>query len=203
MADTRSREGLMLELEQLRSILDAGAGIVASSLRRAHGSESHFRGATMEGRTILGIAGAAVAAAIGISTAAARNSAGEVTSAGAVSAFEVRIGDCFDDEAFENTEISEVPAVPCSQPPDNEGYATFDLTGEWPGVERVQELAHDGCLDRFVGAIGKSYEDSEIDFTTMYPTEGSWTERSDREVICVGYHMEYKELTTSVIGSGR
>lgn len=157
----------------------------------------------MEGRSIIGIAGAAVAAAIGITTAAQRNSDGEITSAGDVSAFEVRVGDCFDDEAFENTEISEVPAVPCSEPHDNEVYATFDLTGEWPGVDRAQELAHEGCYDRFAGAIGRTYEDSEIEFTTMYPTEGSWNERNDREVICVGYHVELEKLTGSVIGSGR
>jgi hypothetical protein len=156
-----------------------------------------------DGRSILGIAGAAVATVIGITTVAERNSDGEITGAGAVSAFEMRVGDCFGDEAFENTEISEVPAVPCSQPHDNEVYATFDLSGEWPGSERVEELAHEGCLERFVGAIGKSYEDSEIDYTPIYPTEGSWTERNDREVVCVGYHMEYEELTGSIIGSRR
>ena len=155
----------------------------------------------LEGRSIATIAGAAVAAVIGITTAAERNSAGEITTAGTLGAFEMRVGDCFDDEAFEATEISEVPAVPCSQPHDNEVYAVFDIVGEWPGDERVEELAHEGCYERFAGAIGKTYEDSVIDFTTLYPTEGSWTQRDDREVICVGYHMEYEKLTGSIVGS--
>ncbi|MGE0159863.1 MAG: septum formation family protein [Gemmatimonadales bacterium] len=157
----------------------------------------------LEGRSILGIAGAAVAAVIGITTAAQRNDAGEITAAGAVDAFEVRLGDCFDDEAFESSEISEIPAVPCSQPHDNEIYALFDIQGEWPGSEGVEEIAYQGCLDRFAGAIGKAYEDSEIDYTVLYPTEGSWKQRNDREVICVGYHMEYEKLTGSIRGSGR
>ena len=157
----------------------------------------------MEGRSIIAIAGAAVAAVIGISTAAERNSAGEITSAGVVDAFEVRVGDCFDDEAFETTEISEVPGVPCSEPHDNEVYAAFDLSGdEWPGDERIEELAYEGCLERFAGAIGKSYENSVIDYTTIYPSQGSWKQRDDREVICVAYHMEFEELTGSIIGSG-
>jgi hypothetical protein len=112
------------------------------------------------------------------------------------------VGDCFDDEAFASTEISEIPGVPCSQPHDNEIYATFDLPGEWPGDERVEELAYSGCFDRFEAAIGKSYEDSVIDYTTIYPSAGSWKQLDDREVICVGYHMEYEQLTGSILGSG-
>ena len=156
----------------------------------------------MEGRSILGIAGAAVAAVIGITSAAQRNDAGEITAAGSVGAFEVRVGDCFNDEAFENTEISEISAVPCSEPHDNEVYAAFDITGEWPGDERVEQLAYEGCLERFAGAVGRSYEESVIDYTTIYPTQGSWNQRNDREVLCVGYHMEAEKLNGSIRGSG-
>jgi hypothetical protein len=155
----------------------------------------------LEGRSMFAAAGAVVAAIVGFNAAAERNAAGEITTAGAVGAFEVRVGDCFDDEVFENTEISEIPAVPCTQPHDNEVYATFDISGEWPGVERVEELAYEGCLERFAGAIGKGYEDSVIDYTTMYPTEGSWERVDDREVICIGYHMEFEKLTGTIIGS--
>jgi hypothetical protein len=156
----------------------------------------------VEGRSILGTAAALVAAAIGFNTVAERNASGEITAAGSVDAFEVQVGDCFDDEAFENPEISQLPAVPCSAPHDNEVYATFDLTGEWPGDERVEELAFEGCHERFAGAIGKSYEDSVIDYTAIYPSEGSWKRGDDREVICVAYHMEYEKLSGTVIGKG-
>ena len=157
----------------------------------------------LDGRNILATVGGVVAAVIGINTMAERNAAGEITTAGSVDAFEVQVGDCFDDEAFASTEISEVPAIPCAQPHDNEVYAAFDISGDkWPGDERVEELAYEGCLDRFAGVIGKSYEDSVIDYTVIYPSEGSWIQRADREVLCVGYHMEYEELTGSIIGSG-
>jgi hypothetical protein len=154
-------------------------------------------------RSMVAAGAVAVAAAIGLSTAAQRNESGQITTAGSVDAFEMRVGDCFDDSAFDSDEISEVAGIPCSEPHDNEVYATFDVSGEWPGEERIEELAFEGCYDRFEGAIGKSYEDSVIDYTTIYPSQGSWKQRDDREVICVAYHMEYDKLTGSVLGSGR
>jgi len=156
----------------------------------------------LEGRSILTIAGAAVAAAVGISAAAERNAAGDIMTAGAVNAFEVRVGDCFDDGAFASSEVSEIPGVPCSQPHDNEIYATFDILGDWPGEERIEESASEGCYDRFADAIGRVYEESVIEYTIIYPSQGSWKQQGDREVICVGYHMEYEKLTGSIIGSG-
>ena len=157
----------------------------------------------LEGHNVIKGAVAVVAAAIGISTAATRNPAGEITGAGSVGAFEMRVGDCFDDEAFAATQISEVPAVPCSQPHDNEVYATFDIPGDkWMGDERVEELAFEGCLERFAGSVGRSYEESVYDFTAIWPSEGSWKRLDDREVLCVGYHMEFETLTGTIIGSG-
>ena len=155
-----------------------------------------------EGRNIIVAAGVAVAAALGISSMAQRNDAGEIMEAGTVDAFEVRVGDCFQDAAFASEDVSEVPGIPCSDPHDNEVFAVFDVPGDWPGDEAIEEMAYQGCYDRFAGAIGKSYEESIIDYTVIYPSEGSWQERGDREVLCVGYHMEYEQLTGSIIGSG-
>lgn len=155
-----------------------------------------------EGRSPFAIAVAVVAAAIGISTAAERNDAGEITAAGSVDAFQIQVGDCFDDEAFSTSDIAEVPGVPCAEPHDNEVYAAFDISGEWPGKERVEQLADEGCYERFSDVVGKSYEESVIAYTTIYPSQGSWKQLDDREVLCVGYHMELEKLTGSIIGSG-
>lgn len=156
----------------------------------------------LEGRSIGAVVGTALAAFIGISAAAERNADGAIMTAGSVDAFEVQVGDCFDDEAFESSEVSELPGVPCADPHDNEVYATFDLTGDWPGADVVEELAFEGCYDRFDESIGRSYEESVIDYTAIYPSEGSWHQMNDREVICVGYHMEFEKLTGSIIRSG-
>ena len=154
-------------------------------------------------KKVIGIVGAAIAAVFGITQAATRNDAGEITAAGSVGAFEVQVGDCFDDEAFEATEITEVPGVPCSEPHDNEVYAAFNLAGDkWPGDDKVDELSEQGCLERFPSAIGKSYEQSTLAYTSIQPTKGSWEQVDDREVLCIAFHMDYEKLTGTVRGSG-
>lgn len=131
-----------------------------------------------------------------------RDESGAIQSAGSLDAFEMRAGDCFDDSTL-GSEVAEVPAVPCAQPHDNEVYATFDVPGDaFPGEDLLDELAEQGCLDRFAAAIGASYEESVLVFTTLIPSEESWNRRDDREVICVAYHMELEKLTGSVLGSG-
>lgn len=134
---------------------------------------------------------------------AERSSSGEIEAAGPVDAFSMQVGDCFDDAYLGSEEISEVPGIPCSEPHDNEVYALFDITTEdFPGQEQVDRLAEEGCYERFEPAIGASYEESVLMFTTMTPTEASWRQLSDREVICVAFHMEWDKLTGSVLGSG-
>ena len=85
----------------------------------------------------------------------------------------------------------------------NEVYATFDLTeSTWPGEDRVYELGDSGCLERFEGYVGATYEESVLMYFPMVPTEGSWDQRQDREVVCVTYHMELEKLEGSVRQTG-
>ena len=50
-----------------------------------------------------------------------RDSTGAIVSEGSVDAFQMRVGDCFDDgSAFASEEVNSVPGVPCSNPHDNE-----------------------------------------------------------------------------------
>lgn len=134
---------------------------------------------------------------------AERGESGEIETAGSVDAFALRVGDCYDDESSNVSEVFDVPGVPCSQAHDNEVFATFDLDGnDWPGDERTLELADQGCLDRFEGAIGIAYPESILMFTTLVPTQSSWIRGKDREVICGAYHMDLEKLTGSVLNSG-
>lgn len=134
---------------------------------------------------------------------AERGESGEIETAGAVDAFAMRVGDCFNDQTALSGEVSDVPGVPCSEPHDNEVYSTFDLTmAEWPGEERAYEVADEGCLERFEAAIGASYDESVLMITTLIPSKGSWAQVGDREVVCAAYHMELEKLTGSVLSSG-
>ena len=130
-----------------------------------------------------------------------RDSSGAIVSEGNVSAFAMRVGDCFDDgDTFSSEEVDGVAGVPCSKPHDNEVYAVFDLTmSTFPGDE-IGELSQQACVERFEEFVGKDYESSSLDVASLYPTRESWTQKNDREVICAVYDIEAKKLAGSVKG---
>jgi hypothetical protein len=130
-----------------------------------------------------------------------RDSSGAIVAEGSVNAFQMRVGDCFDDgSTFTGAEVGSVPGVPCSKPHDNEVYAVFDLTmPAFPG-EQMGELAQQACLERFEAFVGKDYESSALDVASLYPTRESWTSQNDREVICAVYDVAANKLTGSVKG---
>lgn len=131
---------------------------------------------------------------------ASRDESGAIAEAGAVSVFSLRVGDCFDDH--DSGDVQRVAALPCGEAHDNEVFATFDLDGEWMGDDEVTRLGEEGCNDRFAAAIGAPYEESVLAFYPMTPTEGSWNDLDDREIVCVAYHMDLDKLDRSVLGSG-
>lgn len=136
----------------------------------------------------------------GASTNADRDSSGAIVEEGSIGAFNVQVGDCFDDvTSFE--EVSSVPGVPCSDPHDNETYAVFDVgVASYPEGEGMSELAFESCMAQFEAYVGKDYESSSLDITTMFPSEQSWAQ-DDREVICAVYDMNAEKLTGTARGS--
>jgi Septum formation len=121
---------------------------------------------------------------------------------GGKSAFELQVGDCFDDpESFE--EVDEVPERDCEEPHDNEVYANRDIPGtEWPGQATVEEWADEACLEEFEPYVDATYEASALQFGWLIPTEASWNEIDDRTVTCILYDMNLEKLTGSMQGSG-
>ena len=129
-----------------------------------------------------------------------RDATGAIVDAGSVDAFQMRVGDCFDDgSTFDDDEVDSVPGVPCTSPHDNEVYAVFDVTASsFPG-DAMGDMAHEGCLQRFEAFVGTDYESSSLDIATLYPSAESWRE-NDREVVCAVYDIEAAKLTGSVKG---
>jgi len=117
---------------------------------------------------------------------------------GSLDAFHVRIGDCFDDAASMDDEISSLPGVPCSDPHDNEAYALINLSFDsYPENDGMAELAHESCLAKFDAFVGMDYESSSLAIFTMYPSVDSW-KQDDREVICAIYDMNAEKLVGSM-----
>lgn len=114
------------------------------------------------------------------------------------SAFELAVGDCFDDpDSFENVES--VPEKACAEPHDNEVYANLTMTGaEWPGQATVEEWADERCYAEFEAYVGIAYEESILDFGWLAPTERSWNEIDDRTVTCILYDANLEKLEGSM-----
>jgi hypothetical protein len=151
---------------------------------------------------MIGIAIAAGAYLTNSFMQADRDSTGAIVAEGSLDAFQMRVGDCFDDGAAfseENNDVGSVPGVPCSKPHDNEVYAVFDVAvASFPG-EQMAAMAHEACLERFESFVGKDYESSSLDIASLYPSPESWAQ-NDREVVCAVYDIDAKKLTGSVKG---
>ena len=140
--------------------------------------------------------------AYGAVSNADRDDSGAIVGEGTIDAFEMRVGDCFDNSSGIGDEVSDLPGVPCSQPHDYETYAVFDVTVDsYPSEESMSELAYDSCLERFGSFVGTDYEESVLEIVTLYPTTESW-KQDDREVVCALYDISDEKLVGSTKGRG-
>lgn len=116
-----------------------------------------------------------------------RNDQNEIVEAGGLGAFSIEVGDCLN-LPTELSEVQSVEGVPCSEAHSAQAFAIFDLTGfgdGFPGSAAFQDQAGEGCYQRFEGFVGIPYENSELYFTTLEPTQESWAQLDDREIVCL------------------
>jgi hypothetical protein len=116
--------------------------------------------------------------------------------------FTLEVGTCFDDT--DDTEVSSVPEVDCSEPHDNEVFAVFDYTASdtFPGSSQMNDAAQELCVAEFEAYVGLSYQASALEVFPITPTEGSW-DNGDREIICALYNLDLSKLTGSMEGAAR
>jgi hypothetical protein len=151
---------------------------------------------------VIYIAAALGFAIYGAATSVDRDDTGAIVGGGSVDAFNVQVGDCFNDSTSIDEDISSVPGVPCSEPHDNETFAVFDLSVEnYLEEAAMYDLAYESCKSRFEAFVGKDYESSMLEITTMYPSPESW-KQNDREVICAVFDMNAEKLVGSAAGRG-
>jgi len=128
-----------------------------------------------------------------------RDDSGAIIGGGTLDAFQVHLGDCFNDPDFDADEYSSLPGVPCTDPHDNEAFAVFDLTLSSYSEYDIADISEASCVDRFEAYVGRDYESSSLDVVTMYPSAESW-DQSDREVVCALYDMSGSKLVGTVKG---
>jgi hypothetical protein len=125
-----------------------------------------------------------------------------VVEAGELGALRIRLGDCVNGLGDASV-VESVQGVPCSQPHELEVYHAFNLTAaSWPGEATVEHLAAEGCYRAFEGFVGHPYETSVLDFATLYPSEASWNEFHDREVLCLVGNYDGTDKTGTARGAG-
>lgn len=114
---------------------------------------------------------------------APRDSTGQVLAPTTVDALDIHVADCFNNPGAESVE--QVTVVPCDEPHDFEVFYSFQLDdGPYPGDEEVQKEWFDGCLAEFEAFVGTKFDESALDVSAIYPTEQTWNDLKDREVLC-------------------
>lgn len=122
---------------------------------------------------------------------------------GGQSVFSMEVGQCFDDQEAE--EISSVPEVDCGEPHDNEVFALVNYTESdvYPGEDALTDIGSDLCIEQFEAYVGLSYPESDLAVFPITPTESSWNEQDDTEIICALYALDLSKLTGSMRGAAR
>jgi hypothetical protein len=116
--------------------------------------------------------------------------------------FSLEEGDCFGD--FSGGTVSDVDKVDCDEPHQNEVYAVFDSEsdGDFPGEGDLSDEAEEECLgDRFEDYVGLSYDQSRYFASPIVPSEESWEESDDREIVCYLHEQDGSDIDGSVEGS--
>ena len=86
---------------------------------------------------LLAFAGAVLACG-----SAERDDSGRLISSGNLDVESMRVGDCFQSLHEDILTLDGVPAVPCSEPHDNEVFHILSIDGQvWPGDEEVEVKA--------------------------------------------------------------
>ncbi|WP_184074535.1 septum formation family protein [Nocardiopsis mwathae] len=120
---------------------------------------------------------------------------------GADSPYRLEVGDCLLTE-FTDDEVDRVNTVDCTDPHRAEVYAITTLDdGDFPGLAKVKETAEDICREEFLWFVNVDYDDSELEFSLLHPSEQSWNVFNDRQVTCV--IIDPRGTTGSLKGANR
>ena len=134
---------------------------------------------------------------------AERDSTGEVVEAGTASAFDIRVGDCFNVPAIIGS-VEEAELVPCADPHLYEAYAAYvypdKANAEYPGLDAIIDAGDEYCFDEFEDFVDARWETSALDFAYLYPEPEGWR-FGDRTILCFLAAVDESMLTGSMQGT--
>lgn len=114
------------------------------------------------------------------------------------------VGDCINNSTAAGS-ISEFDVVDCDETHTAELIVKFDMPdGDFPGQQAIQEAFIEECTgSAFEDYVGAPYAESDLDIFPVTPTEQTWDQADDREVLCFVAPVDGSNLEESVKGSGR
>ncbi len=103
------------------------------------------------------------------------------------SALAFTIGECVN--IPDGDQISDYERVDCAEAHDAEVYALPQhpdaADAPYPGRESLNDFAAERCQGEFEPYVGIAYEQSTIYFSPLTPSQDSWDQAEDREVVCL------------------
>ncbi|WP_277050469.1 septum formation family protein [Ruania albidiflava] len=113
------------------------------------------------------------------------------------------VGTCVNSSDFEGDEVTDIPEVDCSEEHDAQIFHKFDMDdGDFPGNDAIRSAAEEQCVPAFEEFVGTGYQESSLDISYIGPSEDTWDQADDREVLCFLYTMDGSTSTESFEGSG-
>jgi hypothetical protein len=95
--------------------------------------------------------------------------------------------------------------VNCAEPHDKVVFELIEYTetDTYPGTDQMSAISDELCRAQFDGYVGIDYENSALEVFPIFPTEESWNEDDDREIICALYNDDFSKITGSMEGAAR
>jgi hypothetical protein len=113
---------------------------------------------------------------------------------GAPGVFTANPGECMDS-------IDPNPMISCDDPHDREVFYTYNIDDtEFPGEDALDENVRTECTAQFEAYVGAPLESSSFELRAMYPSEATFGQAGDTEVICLLSSAE--TVTGSAFQSG-
>ncbi|GGC79754.1 hypothetical protein GCM10011512_02980 [Tersicoccus solisilvae] len=114
-----------------------------------------------------------------------RDALGRVTESARTSAWALAVGDCT--AALDATGTLEtVDVVPCEAPHAFEVFSSRTMTEPtFPGLDQTDDLAARECRSAFTAFVGVPPDRSRYTVLFLHPTQRSWDEQTDRELLCL------------------
>ncbi len=112
---------------------------------------------------------------------------------------QLQVGDCLKGFGNAKKNVSEVRVIPCKKPHKFQIFAIENLELAEYGVGPMDKAADQICMKRFKKFTGISYDDSDLVFGYLVPTEDGW-DLGDREVTCYLSMYNHKKLKGTAKG---